>query len=530
MNQTVQLITVTLLPDKTLKIETIYNNLMESEKPDIYFVDDENQKYEGKYFYGDDIKILFYLPIKNGKFKLKIDEISNNVNFVDNKNQRIINPANEYKIFTKSNVINILENGVIDIISRKIGDKIKYEIKKQIYSIKSRRKLAVLRLFKGKEKYYLFNDRLLYGDDNAEELFRYINTKHKKVASKCYFILDKNATCINQIRKVGKVLKYGSLMHKIKYLNAKMVISSHSSYYDRIYNPFSAEEMEYYKDIMCKKFIFVQHGVIMNDVHNVIQRPRTTADLFITTTKEEYKNVKNDSYLYEENMVVCTGLPRFDKLIDERKNVILISPTWRAYLTYVEYTDDKGNDFLTSEYFQKYSSILKNKDLLNYIKDRKYKIKFLLHPAFQEHKEHFLKFNNENVEIIFTEEIKYSNLFNECSIFITDYSSIHFDVAFLKKPIIYYQFDKEKFFKSHYTKGYYDYEKDGFGEVIEKEKELIDKIKYYIDNDCKTEEKYINQIEDTFLYLNRENSERVYKEIIKSDNRNEKVFRFNDVS
>jgi len=90
MNQTVQLITVTLLPDKTLKIETIYNNLMESEKPDIYFVDDENQKYEGKYFYGDDIKILFYLPIKNGKFKLKIDEISNNVNIVDNKNQRII--------------------------------------------------------------------------------------------------------------------------------------------------------------------------------------------------------------------------------------------------------------------------------------------------------------------------------------------------------------------------------------------------------------------------------------------------------
>ena len=153
----------------------------------------------------------------------------------------------------------------------------------------------------------------------------------------------------------------------------------------------------------------------------------------------------------------------------------------------------------------------------------------MLHPAFQEHKEHFIKFNNENIEIIFTEEIKYSELFNECSIFITDYSSIHFDVAFLKKPIIYYQFDKEKFFKSHYTKGYYDYDKDGFGEVIEEEKRLIEKIKYYIKNNCQMEDEYLKQIENTFLYLNRENSERVYKEIIKLDNKNEKVYRFNDV-
>jgi len=452
------------------------------------------------------------------------------VEFVDNKNQKIIQSPNEYKIFTKEYMIDILENGIIDINEKKVGAKAKYELKKQIDSLKMRKKLAILRLFKGKEKYYLFNDRILYGDDNAEQLFRYINNKYKKIAPKCYFVLDKNASNLKQIKKVGKVLEFGSLMHKIKYLNAKMVISSHSSYYDRVYNPYSAEEMEFYKDIICKKFVFVQHGVIMNDVHNVLQRSHTIADLFITTTKEEYKNVKDIQYMYEENMVVCTGLPRFDKLIDKRENIVLISPTWRAYLTNVEYTNDRENDFLNSEYFKKYSSILQNVDLLNYLKEKKYKIKFLLHPAFQEHKEHFIKFNNKNIEIIFTEEIKYSELFNKCAIFITDYSSIHFDVAFLKKPIIYYQFDKDKFFTSHYKKGYYDYEIDGFGDVIEKEEELIKKIKFYINNNCQTEEKYVKQIEDTFLYLNRENSERVYKEIIKLDNKDEKVYRFNDVS
>ena len=528
MNQMVQLVTATVLSNEILKIELMYEKLQKNEKLDICFVDNNNI-FDGNYFYGDNIKILFNIPIKKGNFKLNINGKIENVRFVDNKNQKIIQVPNEYKIFTKEYVINILEEGTIGITEKKLLDKVKYEFKKQINSIKTRKKLAVLRLFKGKEKYYLFNDRLLYGDDNAEQLFRHINNKHKKIAKNCYFVLDKKAPCFKEIKKVGKVLKFGSLNHKIKYLNARMVVSSHSSYYDRIYNPYNAEEMEFYKDIMCKKFVFAQHGVIMNDVHSVLERPRTIADLFITTTKEEYKNVKDVKYLYEDNMVVCTGLPRFDKLVDKKENIILISPTWRAYLTNVEYTDDKGNDFLTSEYFKKYSSILKNTDLLNYLKENNYKIKFLLHPAFQEHKEHFIKFNNENIEIIFTEEIKYSELFNECSIFITDYSSIHFDVAFLKKPIIYYQFDKEKFFKSHYTKGYYDYEKDGFGEVIEEEEELIKKIKYYIKNNCELEEKYIEQINGTFEYLNRENSERVYREIINLDNKEEKVYRFNDV-
>jgi len=530
MNQKVQLITFTIIEDNILKIELMYERLNENEKIDAYFTDNNEQKYQGEYFFGDDIKILFYIPIKNRKLKLNINGISENINFVDNKNQKIMQDSNEYKIFTTKYTINILQNGIIDIVQKKVLDKTKYEIKKQINSIINRKKLAILRLFKVKEKYYLFNDRMLYGDDNAEQLFRHINNKHKKLAAKCFFVLDKNAPCIKQVKKEGKVLKFGSLRHKIKYLNAKMVISSHASYYDRVYNPFSKEEMEFYKDIMCKKFVFIPHGVIMNDVHKFLQRSRIIADLFVTSTKEEYENVKTNKYLYEENIVVPTGLPRFDKLIDKKEKVILISPTWRAYLTNVEYTNDKGNNFLTSEYFKKYSSILGNEDLLNYIKEKEYKIKFLLHPVFQEHKEHFIKFNNENIEIIFTDEIKYSELFNECSIFITDYSSIHFDVAFLKKPIIYYQFDKEKFFESHYTKGYYDYEKDGFGEVIEEENNLFEKIKYYIDNNCKLENKYIKQIENTFMYLNRDNSERVYNEIIKIDNKNEKVYRFNDVS
>ena len=99
-----------------------------------------------------------------------------------------------------------------------------------------------------------------------------------------------------------------------------------------------------------------------------------------------------------------------------------------------------------------------------------------MHPVFSKYNQYFMNASNSRIEILNLEQERYSDLFNECSIFITDYSSIHFDVATEKKPIIYYQFDKVKFFTTHYGKGYFDYEKDGFGDVITEEKDIIKKI------------------------------------------------------
>ena len=64
----------------------------------------------------------------------------------------------------------------IIISPKRLFSKFLYECKKQKYSLKKYHKLAKYRFCKGSRKYYLFNDRLMYGDDNAEELFRYVNS------------------------------------------------------------------------------------------------------------------------------------------------------------------------------------------------------------------------------------------------------------------------------------------------------------------------------------------------------------------
>lgn len=520
-----------------IELEFLYKDL-EIDDDIVIYLEDENQK---KYFcevtkgiskvnysYNNEnvevAKVVINFKITTfGLLKIKLEDKKGIVELkiVNNKNEEISTTQNPYIIFSKTNKIQVLEDGIkIDKIY--FGDKIKYEFNKQVYGLKKYQKIFIYRFFKAKKsKFYLFNDRLLYGDDNAEELFKYINKNHPKFAKKCYFVLDKESKSINRIRKIGKVLKYKSISHKIKFLNSRIVISSHSSYLGNCFNPFDKEEMEIYKDIINKKFVFLQHGICMNDVRQYLNRELTTADLFVTSTKQEQEYITSKDFMYEPNMVIDAGLPRFDKLEDKREKVILISPTWRVLDENVKIED--------TEYFSTFKSLLSNEYLNEILLEKNYKIKFLLHPVFAKSKYLFDSLANEQIEILESSEIKYFNLFNECSVFITDYSSIHFDVAYLKKPIIYYQFDKEYFFKNHYNSGYFDYEKDGFGKVIANEKMLIKEIEYYLNNDCKTRDEYKNKIEDTFIHIDHNNSKRVYDEIIKLDNNGDINYRFNNV-
>ena len=96
---------------------------------------------------------------------------------------------------------------------------------------------------------------------------------------------------------------------------------------------------------------------------------------------------------------------------------------------------------------------------------------------------------------------------------ITDYTSAVFDFAFLKKPIIYYQFDENRYRENQYSEGYFKYRQDGFGDVLVDKNSVIDKIRYYVDHDFKTEAKYSKRMQDFFSLRDRCNCERVYKAI-----------------
>ena len=54
------------------------------------------------------------------------------------------------------------------------------------------------------------------------------------------------------------------------------------------------------------------------------------------------------------------------------------------------------------------------------------------------------------VEIPDPSAVTVQELLQKCEILITDYSSVYFDVLYLKKPVLFYQWDFSDFTKKHY--------------------------------------------------------------------------------
>lgn len=521
--------------------EIIFEGIYKSKRIDknikIFFEDENNKKYDAQvqkaslpitytYFDNEEVevaKVLITLPIQVYKLlKLKVENgnVKKKLQIYNNKNQIITTEDNPYVIFTPNVKIRIMQDGV-EFSKREFADKLKYEIAKQKYSLKKYHKLAVYRFLKGKRKYYLFNDRLKYADDNAEEMFRYINNNEKNFAKKSYFVLEKGAECLNRVKSEGKVLEYASFRHKVKYINCKIIISSHASYLDNCYTPFSDEEMDLYKDIVNKKFVFIPHGVVKDDVRIYLNRELIVPDLLITSLNREYEYLSSNDYMYEKDMIIKTGLSRFDKLQNNEGKVILFSPTWRNY--------GENYDFKETDYYKTYINVLKNKELNDLLSTNGYKLKFLLHPVYLPYINLFKECESENIKIIDSKNNRYCDLFNECAMLITDYSSIYFDVAKMKKPIIFFQFDRDFFFKHHYSQSFFSYENDAFGEIITQQQQLLKKIQYYIDNKFQMEDKYLERVNKTFAFVDNNNSQRIMKEIYKLDKNKTIDYKFNNV-
>ncbi len=244
--------------------------------------------------------------------------------------------------------------------------------------------------------------------------------------------------------------------------------------------------------------------------------------MFVTSSKDEYESVLNCKYYYGKNIVKLTGLPRYDNLYKmqtncELKKQILVSFTWRNSLT-SEINNLTGKRlynplFKETNYFKNTNELLNNKKLIKALDKYGYKIRFCPHPNVQVQINDFDK--NEYVEFV-TGDISYQKEFCESQMMITDYSSVFFDFAYLKKPIVYMQCDRKEFFDSQiYDEGYFDYKKMGFGIVCENVEKTVDNIIKIMENNCKIEDKYLKRINDFYTFHDNKNCDRVLKEIEK---------------
>ena len=188
-------------------------------------------------------------------------------------------------------------------------------------------------------------------------------------------------------------------------------------------------------------------------------------------------------------------------------------PTWRQYLSVTNGKDNElVQDFVKSDYFMFYNKLINDDRLLSKAKELGYKICFMPHPGIKRNGLS-LFYKDSRVEF-FDFDIEYRKVYAESKLVVTDYSSSVMDFALLHKPVLYCHFDKEEFFNHHlYKEGYFDYERDGFGEVTYDMESLIDVMIMYMKDDCKVHDPYGKRMDDFFQFHDKENCRRVYEKI-----------------
>ena len=97
------------------------------------------------------------------------------------------------------------------------------------------------------------------------------------------------------------------------------------------------------------------------------------------------------------------------------------------------------------------------------------------------------------------------------SLLITDYSSVAWDFYYLKKPVLFFQFDYETY--ETLQGSYMNMEQDLFGERTTNIQELIEMISQYIETDFSLKNEFKYMWKNSFKYVDNHNSKRTYEAI-----------------
>jgi glycosyltransferase involved in cell wall biosynthesis/CDP-glycerol glycerophosphotransferase (TagB/SpsB family) len=363
-------------------------------------------------------------------------------------------------------------------------------------------------------------DRIFNADDSAEHLFDYLRKNRPEVNA--WFVLERGTADYRRLQGAAgrRVIPHGSLRWKLLMLNCQHLVSSHID--DVI-----VKLPEITKLIDPKwRFTFLQHGVIKDDLSTWLNRKNI--GLFVTSTPAEFESIAGDhtAYRYTSREAKLTGLPRFDRILEEgnrfppeNRDLILIAPTWRQWLTSADRVTGRHSvdpaAFASSEYATMWTSFINSPDLRELAEHTGLTVALLLHPNLQDtatldtppHVRR-LQFEGQNIQ----------ELFARARVLVTDYSSMFFNAAYIERPVVYFQFDRQRVLGGWHVgrSGYFDYERDGFGSVTLTVDDAVAATVKAIENGPAPEPVYLERINATFPNRDGRCSERVADAIAES--------------
>ena len=371
-----------------------------------------------------------------------------------------------------------------------------------------------------KQKYrdaWVIMDRIDKADDNGEHLYRHILKSHPEINA--WFLLSKHSSDWERLSREGfRLVEYGSRDAVALVLAAKFQISSDATH--GVQYPVDKKRFGDYDS----KIVFLQHGVIKDDLSRWLNSKDLS--MFVTSTTDEYASIAADSspYIFTSQETKLTGLPRFDALLRKRAEIptadrrtVLVMPTWRQTLR-DELRDVSGESdrkvlFEDSQFGRNWLELLRDERLDALVRANNQEVVFVPHPAMSSITD--LLDLPDFIKIFDSRNGSLQDVLARSAVVITDYSSIAFDAAMVGSPVLYFQFDVDAIYSgSHsYRRGYYDYEKDGFGPTAATVEEVFENLDRFEKQDFRRSEHYDQRVAGTFAFTDSQNCERVIRAI-----------------
>ncbi len=305
--------------------------------------------------------------------------------------------------------------------------------------------------------------------DNGYWFFKYV--RETDPAQECVYAIRQDSPDYPKAAALGETVEYGSLRHWILYLASSVQVSSQKSgdpnaavfYFLQVYG------------LLKNRRVFLQHGITVSDA-KWLYYPVSKISRFLCGARPEYEFVK-DRFGYPEGNVCYTGLCRFDGLHDFQADpsLILIMPTWRNWFVIRRDRLRKyeGTDRIQeTTYFMKWREFLTDEALREIAEDYHVRFIFFPHRNMQRFLPEFPK-EQEYLEVARAGRYDVQELLKRASLLITDYSSVFLDMVYMKKPVIFYQFDSEAFREGQYAEGYFDYDDNPFGKSCRDKAEVF---------------------------------------------------------
>lgn len=366
---------------------------------------------------------------------------------------------------------------------------------------------------------WLISEKVDEARDNGYYFFKYcMENLNKDEEKNIYYLMEKNSKDFEKIKIYEKnIIKPNSLKHCIFYFKSCKLITSQAIPY-----PVSEKICKKFFKVKNQKFYWLQHGITKDYLRHEDMDYKHKQYSLVCCASPYEKDFFINEYGYNAEQAICTGFCRFDGLIDESNtnNYILVMPTFRKWLSasdpLKEPTKEEEKSFINSDFYEKYTKLLSDEKLLRYLKENNLVVIFYMHYALQNYSYLFKKFENNNVIIAHKDKYDVQDLMKKSKIMITDYSSVFFDYAYMYKPVIYFQFDVNKFRDGHYKEGYFSYKDNGFGPVFDNSLEVIEYLISTADREFKIEKKYESRIRMFFPPKDNLNCKRIF-DIINGD-------------